>query len=64
MEDRLEDHTKEGCASCVHKSRIKCESDTSATWCLKMMLHIDYPQFACMFHQEQEIRKDKAAGNK
>lgn len=59
MEVRYEDHTKTTCASCIHKSRIKLES--SATWCLKLMLHIEHPQFACLFYQELE-KKIRLAG--
>jgi hypothetical protein len=52
MKDRYEEHTKKACSSCIHKSRIKLES--SATWCLKLMLHIEHPQFACMFYEKLE----------
>jgi hypothetical protein len=50
MRDRYEGQTKKACASCIHKSRIK--RDSSVTWCLKLMIHIDQPQFACLFYQE------------
>jgi len=57
------------CASCAHKSRIRLEIDPSATWCLKLMIRIDHPQFACMFYQEDEtpapfVPRDVPAGKK
>lgn len=51
MKEKYREKTKE-CASCSHKSRIRLERDPSATWCLKLMIEIDNPQFACMFYQE------------
>ncbi len=54
------------CANCAHKSRIRLERDPSATWCLKLMIQIDHPQFACMFYQEDRLAplvlKDIPAG--
>jgi hypothetical protein len=56
-ENKLEDTIAKACATCVHKSQLKRESDPAATWCLKLMLRIDHPQFACMFYRSLELKK-------
>jgi hypothetical protein len=54
MEKKLENNVTNACATCFHKSKLKRESDPSATWCLKLMMYITHPDFACMYHLEQD----------